>query len=178
MNKPKCRIKITLACNRNCPYCINKSKEYSDKWIRVKSISEIPLKDYRTVIVSGGEPTISNMLYYYLCNIKAGAENNTPIYLQTNGYGLTKALIKQLDDLIDGIGLSVHDVVEFRRLYIRYEDIAKIKPIRLYIEDKMLEDVKNNAYFSEVFQRHIFSIKIWKDGQFDPTEHIYVLEKP
>lgn len=168
-----------MACNRNCPYCINKSKEYSDKWIKVKAISDIPLRDYRTVIISGGEPTRSNLLYSHLCNIKAGVDNNTPIYLQTNGYRLTKSLVKSLDNMIDGIGLSIHDVEEFGHLYTRYKDIARIKPIRLYVEDKIIWNKESTSalFLSNLLVKDIFSFKVWKDGEFDPTEHIYVLEK-
>jgi pyruvate-formate lyase-activating enzyme len=177
--KPKCRIKITLACNRDCTYCINRSRDYSDKWIKVKAISDIPLKDYRTVIVSGGEPTMSTMLYYHLCNIKAGVENNTPIYLQTNGYGLTKALVKDLDNLIDGIGLSVHDFGEFRHLYTRYEDINKIKQIRIYVENKAIFDEKSMdaLFLKSLLEKGVFRFRIWTAGEFDSSEHIYVLEK-
>ena len=172
----KARLKITLECNRSCPYCINKSKEYRDKWITINSIHTPDWTKYSSIVVSGGEPTILhiNELHTILYALRRTTANkNTPIYLQTNGDLLTKSIVKELDNYIDGIGLSIHNLDEFRRLKTRFEDILRIKPIQLYVQDTMLSD--HGDYFPSLFDKYDFNLRVWKDGEFDKDEDIFIL---
>ena len=163
---PKCRIKLTLKCDRACSYCINKSIEYRKRWTSIEHLSTIDYKNYRSFIISGGEPTIlgPSVLVDYMVFIRR--HTGAPIYLQTNGALLTKSLVKQLDDYIDAIGYSVHDIDEFIHLLPRLRDISRIKPIQLYVEDKIRERI---GYFTE------FTLRVWTGGEFDPGEKIFVL---
>jgi hypothetical protein len=181
VKKTKCRIKVTLACNLKCEYCINKLEEYSKKWIPLQDFNgkifnldgkEVDLKKYRTIIVSGGEPLLYPKLVAILCCLRRKAAKDTPIYLQTNGIFLTKNFVKMVDGYIDGIGISVHSWNTFIHLRTRYVDIMKIKPIRLYIQNtetnKMIYDeMKLNWCFPDV--------RWWDDGKFDENEEIFVI---
>ena len=168
----KARLKITLKCNRFCPYCINKNKAYKDKWTPISNINDVKWSIFSSLIVSGGEPTL--LPPKDLINILSCLRSLTqrPIYLQTNGDLLTKSLVKEIDNYIDGIGLSIHNLKEFKSLKTRFEDILKIKPIQLYIQDTMFFD--NTTYLGKVMDKG-FSFRIWKEGEFDTTEQIFVL---
>lgn len=168
--KPKARVKITLACNKNCKYCINKNKDYRDKWQEIKSVYEITWSNYRSVVVSGGEPTMSMDLINILRGIRISTK--APIYLQTNGTLLTKQLVKEIDNLIDGIGLSIHELHEFDHLYNRFLDILKIKPIRLYIEEEKFDE-----FLIAKWEKDGFKIREWFDGEFDGNEKIFILKE-
>ena len=172
MKKPKCRIKVTLKCNRNCGYCINKNEEYQRKLLPCTGLQSIDFSLYRTVIISGGEPTYlgPGILGLYAKTIRENTPLNVPIYLQTNGFALHKKLVKQIDDYIDGIGLSIHDFKEFDILRTRYKDILRIKPIRLYIQEGRIDPIIVRG-----LPKDGFTTRIWRDGEFDKTEEIYVL---
>ena len=172
MARNKARIKITLRCDKSCPYCINKDAEYRKKWKEIDRPDEVQWSQYRSIIISGGEPT----LYWdRLRTVAYGLRSITtcPIYLQTNGAHLTKNLIRRIDDHIDGIGYSVHSPEEFLHMKTRLKDINLIKPVRLYINKDMH------------FESHIlrndpdlkyFAIRLWTEGEFDKDEHIFLLK--
>jgi hypothetical protein len=178
--KPKCRIKCILSCNLNCEYCINKSEEYRKKWKYIEvsvadDLDQISFKKYRSIVISGGEPLLFGdnnwELQGLLSRIRGKSLINTPIYLQTNGTLLTKEFVKNVDNYIDGIGISIHDWVTFLRLKTRFIDISKIKPIKLYIQDNTDNRRKYGAY--ELC--HNFSVRWWEDGKFDENEEIFVI---
>jgi len=167
----KARLKITLACNKKCTYCINKSEEYNIKWKRISSLNQVNWDKYRSIIISGGEPTIFKDLIPILDSLRSVTKS--PIYLQTNGFGLTKKLVRAVDDYIDGIGLSIHDIGEFKHYYTRYLDILKIKPIRLYVEKEMFDH--NQPAIGYAALHKDFSFRVWSEGEFDSEEDIYLL---
>ena len=178
--KPKARIKVTLSCNKRCPYCINKDEQYRKKWIPIKDIYSVNWSDFRSVVISGGEPTLykryhdqSEGLISIVRLLRKYILPDTTIYLQTNGYLLTKSLVKSIDDFIDGIGLSIHDLEEFDHLYPRFQDILRIKPIRLYVNENM---VSEDSDMVKKWKQDGFGIRIWREGEFDESERIFVLE--
>jgi molybdenum cofactor biosynthesis enzyme MoaA len=131
MNKPKARLKITLACDKACAYCINKDQDYRERWKVIQSMcqkGQVDWRGFRTIIISGGEPTMDASLVQVAQTLRIVSDGLVPIYLQTNGRLLTKSLVSRMDDDIDGIGLSVHDIPEFRHMLTRWLDIVKIKP--------------------------------------------------
>jgi len=168
----KARLKVTLACNKKCPYCINKSKEYRSKWNTITTISEVDWTNYRSIIISGGEPTMHCGLKCVLQLVRKATRS--PIYLQTNGVDLTKELVSSIDTCIDGIGLSIHDIVEFKHFYTRYLDILRIKPIKLYIEDKLYYDANEDRAEFDHFVHKDFTWRVWKAGEFDSQEDIFL----
>lgn len=176
--KPKCRIKVTLGCNLKCSYCINKSEEYKKKWRYGKSIYDFGLDEYeyRSIVISGGEPLTLGfpVLRKRLGEIKILARNMPPIYLQTNGMLLSKEFVKEIDNYIDGIGISVHNWDTFFHLKTRFMDISKIKPIRLYVENTK---ENNDRYFCGDNERKFPDVRWWNDGDFDNSEEIFVLKE-
>ena len=175
--KPKARVKVTLSCNRKCSYCINKDEQYRKKWTSIHFPSvysnKVNWHDFRSIIVSGGEPTLYSGLTYFVSLLRKLTLPDTMIYLQTNGYFLTKNMAKEIDDFIDGIGLSIHDLEEFNHLYSRFQDILRIKPIRLYINENMASE---DSDLVKKWRQDNFGIRIWREGEFDESEHIFVLE--
>lgn len=170
-SKPKARIKITLACDRACEYCINKCPEYRDRWVKISDTSQVKWSDFRTIIISGGEPTTDMRLRRIARDLRIFSNGTVPIYLQTNGWMLTKSLVKEMDDDIDGIGVSIHSIREFSHMIVRLADISRIKPIRLYVQDS-----KYHEAMDAVQQYgHRFSWRVWMDGEFDRTEKIFLL---
>jgi len=173
--KPKARLKITLRCNKNCSYCINNVPEYKKRWVEIVSVDQVDWNNYRTIIVSGGEPLLHDNLVEILKKLRHITHVSIPIYLQTNGTLLTKELVKSIDDYIDGIGYSVHNPNEFMHLKSRVTDIARIKPIRLYVNN--ITYMSDSSGFSNLdFPRFYFDLKLWNEGESDETEHIYLLK--
>lgn len=171
--QPKARLKITLACDRNCPYCINKCKEYRQRWQEITGLDQVKWNRYRSVIISGGEPT-TDMRLRDITRCLRLTSPGTMIYLQTNGWNLTKALVKELDDSIDGIGLSIHDKDEFRHMAPRWIDISTVKPVKLYIGKKFYDD--NLFDIAKLTCGGNFTVRVWKEGESDPAEEIFLLK--
>lgn len=170
----KARIKLTLKCNRACPYCINKCPDYREKWVKIENVNNLQWETFSSIVVSGGEPLLKPDLYFWLKGIRIRAVAPLiPIYLQTNGDLLSKEIVKEIDNFIDGIGISVHDLQHFKHLQTRFEDIARIKPIQLYVQDTMY--ATNKDFFTSLYGK--FSVRVWKEGEFDKNEVIYVLKE-
>jgi MoaA/NifB/PqqE/SkfB family radical SAM enzyme len=100
-------IKINSVCNRKCDFCIDK-RGHSFKRINLdKVISEtIKLEEYKTVIITGGEPFLNFRSVIKL--LKAIRHCKNRIVLNTNGSLLSKEKVSQLNGLIDELQISVH----------------------------------------------------------------------
>lgn len=173
--KPKARFKITLRCDRACSYCINQCEEYRKRWKTISSPENVKWGNYRSVIISGGEPTLYFSVVSLVRKVRVIAGDQTLIYFQTNGVGLTKTMVKSFDDNIDGIGLSIHDLDEFRHMVTRWRDISKIKPIRLYVERSMY--FENKEEIEGMIRGCDFHFRVWQDGESDPDEEIFLLKE-
>lgn len=174
--KSRARLKLTLACDKACKYCINKDQDYQNRWVQIEDIQEVKWSDFRTIIISGGEPTMDLRLRSVCRGLRIFAGEKPMIYLQTNGSGLTKQLIMDpdVDHSIDGIGLSVHNLAEFQHMLPRWLDIVKVKPIRLYFEEGTMEDdVHEVLGFSGA--EYLFQYRPWKAGCLDHSEQVFLL---
>jgi hypothetical protein len=177
--QPKARIKLTLACDKACPYCINHDKAYRKRWKTLRDVGETSVQwyHYRTIIISGGEPTLDLRLRSVCRGLRIFAGDGPMIYLQTNGSGLTKQLVTDpdVDYSIDGIGLSIHDVEEFRHKLPRWLDIVKVKPIRLYLMHQdypKVGEVLDNARIP----REMFQWRVWEEGCLDHSEDVFLMD--
>jgi len=175
--KPRARLKLTLACDKACRYCINHDEAYRKRWVTIDDVSTVDWTRYRTIVVSGGEPTLDMNLRSTLRSLRILAGDRPTIYLQTNGANLTKQLVMdpEVNHSIDGIGLSVHDYDEFRHLLPRWLDIAKVKPIRLYVSSEMVSELdlilRVRGIPTDLFQR-----RVWSDGVTDQSEDVYLMQ--
>lgn len=104
----KLLIKPLYQCNSNCVFCAYQNKRN----IRMLDKDEIiewyhyatKIYDFDEVIISGGEPTIYNDLFYLLSCIKKDGYN---IMLETNGHKLTSSeFCKQLNKYVDCLFIS------------------------------------------------------------------------
>jgi len=107
-------------CNMKCWYCHNKQFLNKENFVEIKSIVE-EIKNNKfidSIIISGGEPTLQENLYYLCKDLKV---IELPIGIETNGTNST--LLKKLieDKLIDKIFLDIKTKPS------KYEELTGIK---------------------------------------------------
>lgn len=56
-------------------------------------------------------------------------------------------------------------------MYTRLLDISRVKPVRIYIQDKLI----SHPQWQDKGKGD-FDVRIWSDGEFDEKEQIFVLE--
>ena len=124
MNKTTARIIVTLQCNRDCDYCVNKQPGILDQAIPLTSIFQ--LRGYTEICLTGGEPLLLdgavlenfiNMLYTYY-PIQA-------VYLYTS-YAPTVGKLSHIIDIISGITFTLHsdiDLLELGNFYRLQADL-------------------------------------------------------
>lgn len=94
-------IKVGYACNNNCLHCVLKASQYMANKLKVKenfSLSELEkiIKSkqsdtIKTIVITGGEPTIRND-FSEIVNMIFDFHPNIRCEVQTNGRGLKKHL--------------------------------------------------------------------------------------
>ena len=100
----KCRLIVTLQCNRNCHYCYNKHDSIKQVW-RDVMLDEVVGK-YDTYVITGGEPLMIKQLdrtLHVLEQLQSGGESK--IYMYTS---ICSLHLPDIMPLIDGITYSVH----------------------------------------------------------------------
>lgn len=126
-------VKITNICNGNCNFCIEKDGLKTENVSVDKLIeSTNKLKDYKKVLILGGEPLLYPYLYEYLEGIKEKDE----IYITTNGSLLTESIIYNIASYLTAINISIHH----------------------YDEDKNSQIIKTRVDFNQIQK----SIKVLK----------------
>lgn len=105
----KLRVLVTEVCNRQCFYCHNEGQPFGTTYISLSKVREVvsQLSDVgtRTIVVSGGEPTLHPNIVQILRAIKSEAPGS--IELVTNG--TFPLVLKQIleERLIDRCKLHV-----------------------------------------------------------------------
>ncbi|MDD5064954.1 MAG: radical SAM protein [Phycisphaerae bacterium] len=100
-------IKINHECNRLCNFCVDKGGR-NNKYTDTEKIANeaIRLNDYKTVIITGGEPfIIFDKVIELLEKIRTHKDR---IVLNTNGSLLSKKRVVRLSGLIDELQVSIH----------------------------------------------------------------------
>ena len=100
-------VKITNQCNAACAFCIERGG-YSpapDKTPTELAIATVAQKDFPTVLILGGEPTLYPGLIDYLQLIRPYKKN---IYMTTNGLLLHTLNLPALAVLLNGVNISLH----------------------------------------------------------------------
>uniref|UniRef100_A0A6M3XGM4 Putative radical SAM superfamily protein n=1 Tax=viral metagenome TaxID=1070528 RepID=A0A6M3XGM4_9ZZZZ len=100
-------IKINSTCNRACSFCVDRNGR-NEKYIDVEKIADaaINLSDYKTIIITGGEPFIIFDKVVELA--KKLRKYKDRIVLNTNGSLLSRKKVEQLNNIIDELQISIH----------------------------------------------------------------------
>lgn len=106
-------IKINNVCNRCCSFCVNRGGRQGE-YINVKKIAQedINKADYKTVIITGGEPFLNFNEVVELATLLR--KHKDRIVLNTNGSLLSEEKVLKLNGLIDELQVSIHHYDEKR----------------------------------------------------------------
>ena len=146
-------IKIGGACNARCSFCVDRGGYNAGPLPNVLKIAEEAnrLSDYKTVIITGGEP----FLYFdeTVALLKMLRPNKTRLVLNTNGSLLTQEKVKTLNGLIDELQISIHNSSEaINNSVFDFGDshYVKFDNIRTAIEDAKFT-VSINSTFNKTW---------------------------
>lgn len=173
------RLIVTDKCNIACDYCLMKNKEITDTYkslTKSQALNFIYDKSFLIsyIAITGGEPMkVPYQVKHLLEEIKSINVYHLPIYLYTNGYYLTKEFVKSVDNYIDGISVSIHDIDDFMSYLGRMRDINTIKPIRFSIQS-----TKKN--YIEIIEKMIgnFPVAFWTKDECNDNEFRIKIEEP
>lgn len=100
-------IKINNVCNCHCSFCVDRGG-YKANTIDVDAISKevISLTEYKTVIITGGEPFMNINEVQRLCEKIRSYKNR--IVLNTNGSLLSAENVSRINPYIDELQISIH----------------------------------------------------------------------
>lgn len=148
-------IKIGSLCNARCSFCVDRGGHNAAPLPNVEKITEeaIKLEDYKTVIITGGEP----FLYFKEVKelLKLIRPYKTRLVLNTNGSLLDSEKVQELNDLIDELQISIHNSSEsINNSIFGFHDLIRFDDIRNAIEDAKFT-VSINSTFN----------KTWKPGK-------------
>ena len=106
-------IKINNVCNRCCSFCVDRGGRQGE-YINVKKIAQeaINKADYKTVIITGGEPFLNFNEVVELATLLR--KHKDRIVLNTNGSLLSEEKVLKLNGLIDELQVSIHHYDEKR----------------------------------------------------------------
>lgn len=109
-------IKVNDTCNRTCSFCVDKGGRSGERFdeVNVEAIADkaISLGEYKTVIITGGEPF---MVFDEVVRLSAKLrKHKNRIVLNTNGSLLSKEKAEQLNGIIDELQVSIHHYDEKR----------------------------------------------------------------
>jgi len=132
-------IKINDACNRSCSFCVDrggrKTKEINVLKIATEAIN---YTDYKTVIITGGEPFLNFDEVIELATLLRPHKER--IVLNTNGTLLTVENVEKLNGVIDELQVSIHHFDE--------EKHGKILGGKVSFENIKMSLVNKNFLFS------------------------------
>lgn len=106
-------IKINNVCNRCCSFCVDRGGRQGE-YINVKKIAQeaINKADYKTVIITGGEPFLNFNEVVELATLLR--KHKDRIVLNTNGSLLSEEKVLKLNGLINELQVSIHHYDEKR----------------------------------------------------------------
>lgn len=106
-------IKICNHCNMACSFCVDRGGRDGGN-INLEKIAKeaIERTEYKTVIITGGEPFLVFDSVIELCKLLR--PHKTRIVLNTNGSLLTPEKVHSLNGLIDELQVSIHHYDESR----------------------------------------------------------------
>ena len=100
-------IKINDICNRSCSFCVDRGGRKTKEINVLKIANEaISYDDYKTVIITGGEPFLNFNEVVELAKLLRPHKER--IVLNTNGTLLTVEKVEALNGVIDELQVSIH----------------------------------------------------------------------
>lgn len=100
-------IKINNECNGSCSFCVDRGGR-NGRTVDIEKIAKEAIKfsDYKTIIITGGEPFLMfDKVVQLATKLRAYKDR---IVLNTNGSLLTKEKVKKLNGIIDELQVSIH----------------------------------------------------------------------
>lgn len=146
-------IKINNTCNAKCAFCVDKGGR-NGKVIDIEKIAEKAnlLTEYKTVIITGGEPFLVFDKVIEL--LKLLRPNKERIVLNTNGSLLTPDKTLVLNPLIDELQISIHNPdEEVNNSIFSVPKFVFFSKLRFALKDKKfllsINSTFNNSYKPE-----------------------------
>lgn len=135
-------IKINNGCNCNCSFCVDRGG-FKPESINVVKIAESAIKqeEYKTVIITGGEPFLVFDKVIELCKILRPHKNR--IVLNTNGSLLTTNKVAILNSLIDELQISIHSPNPVEEMEIFKKEITYYSLKQALREHKFLVSINS-----------------------------------
>jgi organic radical activating enzyme len=139
---------ITKECNRKCPYCISRNihQEETDDLREVNKIFSELSKQYDSIMLTGGEPTLSNLFHAKLMIAFLKFKH---IYITTQN---PKIFIDKWARLFDAITFSLHDVniykfIDVNIFKLKYPNVKVYASILLHqYSANLVYDLKENGW--------------------------------
>lgn len=106
-------IKICNRCNMTCSFCVDRGgRDGGETDVLAIADAAIARTEYKTVIITGGEPFLVFNSVVKLCEMLRPHKKR--IVLNTNGFLLTSEKVLILNGLIDELQVSIHHYDEKR----------------------------------------------------------------
>ena len=141
-----------------------------DTFKRVDSITDIDLRSYDSIAITGGEPLLYDGTTLLMANLVKTPTNR--VYLYTNGLLLNESFLLTARGMIDGINIGLHDPTIFdnevglHRL-LKFNEII---PVRILVWEKLLTDD-----LKIFFESNHISYRAWVMDECDNLEDRFIL---
>lgn len=96
--KKTARVIITLKCERACSYCCNKYEKIIKQCVHINNLK--PLRGYKEVIITGGEPMLNPSRTLSIIRRIKRMNPKALIYLYTAKYDMK---LEDTIELVDGV---------------------------------------------------------------------------
>lgn len=141
-------IKINSRCNRKCSFCVDwNGRNHKEIDVQKTAHNAIELKEYKTVIITGGEPFLDFDLVIELATLLRPHKNR--IVLNTNGTLLSNEKTERLNDLIDELQVSVHHFDEERSSNVFNGGLISFENIKNSLEKREFMFSINSCFNNE-----------------------------
>lgn len=153
-------IKINSRCNRKCSFCVDwNGRNHKTIDIAKTASNAIALSEYKTVIITGGEPFLDFDKVIELATLLRPHKKR--MVLNTNGTLLSTEKTKELNGIIDELQVSVHHFDEKRS-----SDVFKGALISF-------ENIKNSL----IDREFMFSINSCFNNEYIENERAIAVDK-
>jgi 7,8-dihydro-6-hydroxymethylpterin dimethyltransferase len=179
-------IALTYRCNLHCPVCYAKANEVKIEDFKFKDLEKT--KDFRSVFLTGGEPTIRQDLHEIISYLK---ESGKKVLMFSNGLKLSNfKYAKKLKKAgLDCVFVQFDSTDDKDQAYIRGKKITKYKKkavenmqkcgITIYfcaamLKGKSFNHLKGLFDYAKNYHaiKNITINELWKLGRFDEKDYV------